>query len=321
MAAVPKRVVRRDDGPFMNRLAGLIAATFTPLQADGSLALERIDAYADFLLRQRLTAVFVCGTTGESLSLSTAERMQVTERWQEVLAGQLPVIVNVSHNSLADGRALAEHAQRIGAAAISAMAPCFFKPALPELVVFAGAIAAAAPRLPFYFYHIPSLTGVSWPMARFLEAAGDKIPTLAGLKFTFEDLMDLQNCLRLNSGRYQILFGRDEILLAGLALGCRGAVGSTYNFAAPLYQQVIAAFQAGDLPRAQAHQQRAVQMISLAVKYGGLPAMKALMRLHGVECGPVRLPLRALTAAEQRNLELEWRALNSVPVVAAVVAG
>src|SRR3954469_8189210 len=120
------------------------------------------------------------------------------------------------------------------------MAPFFFRPGtVQELVDFMAQVAAAAPALPFYYYHIPSMTGVHIPAAEFLRAAADRIPNLAGVKFTFENLMDYAECVRFSGGRFDVLFGRDEMLLAGLSLGAHGAIGSTYNFAAPVYHRII----------------------------------------------------------------------------------
>jgi N-acetylneuraminate lyase len=291
-------------------LKGLVPASFTPMNADGSLNLPRIDKLAEFAIKDQAAAVFVCGTTGEGQSLTYAERTQVTERWISVLAGQIPVIVHVGHTCLEEAQHLARHAERSGAAAISALAPYFIKPALHELGDFCRELAAAAPSTPFYYYHIPSMTGVSVPIATFLEEFGEKIPTLAGIKFTFENLMDLQNAMRIADGRWQMLFGRDESLLPALSLGCVAGVGSTYNYAAPVYQRVLAAYQAGDLATAQTWQMRAAHFISVIVKYGGLAAMKPIMTSLGRDCGPTRSPLRRLTSEEASRLEAELRGIG-----------
>src|SRR5207249_3402399 len=115
-------------------------------------------------------------------------------------------------------RALAKHAQEIGAAGIACVGPGFFKPATTaDLVAFCRDVAAAAPGLPFYYYHIPSRTGVSVAVAEFLQRAADAIPTLAGAKYSHPDLMDYLCCLRLQNGRFDLLFGLDEMLLPALA--------------------------------------------------------------------------------------------------------
>ncbi len=293
------------------KLKGLVAAPFTAMNVDGSLNLACIERQAEHLVHTGVRGAFVCGTTGESHSLTLEERRRIVQRWIEVAGGDLAVIVHVGHNSLADARALAAHAQQLGATAIATLAPSFFRPAsVEDLVEVCRETAAAAPALPFYFYHMPSMTGVCFPMANFLTCAAERIPTLAGIKFTYENLMDYRQCVAMADGRYDILFGRDEMLLAGLALGAQGAVGSTYNFAAPVYQRLIAAFRAGDLAAAQAEQARAIEMIALMARYGGLPAGKAMMGMIGIDCGPVRLPLRGLLPGEYAALRQGLEAIG-----------
>ncbi len=287
-----------------HHLTGLIAAPFTALRADGALNLDLIERQVESLLQNNVSGAFVCGTTGEGVSLSTEERMQVAERWAQVSQGRLTLIVHAGHNSLPDARALAAHAQHIGAQAVAITAPTFFKPATVEdLVAFSAAVAAAAPDLPFYYYQIPSFTGVALPVYDFLVAGVERIPNLAGAKFTYENLMDYGRCLR--DGRFDMLFGRDEMLLSALALGCQGAVGTTYNLAAPLYHRIWRAYEAGDMASAQADQARAMQFIAVFARHGGLPACKAMMKMIGLDCGPVRLPQRTLSAQDYDQLKAE----------------
>ncbi len=287
-------------------LTGLIAAPYTAFHADGSLNLSAVEGQAASLVASGVAGAFVCGTTGEGVSMTVEERMKVAERWQEVSQGKLQVIVHVGHTSLGDARALAAHAQKIGAQGLSTLAPYFFKPGnADDLAAFCAEVAAAAPALPFYYYQIPSMTGVSIPAADFLRAAAPRIPNLAGVKFTFENLMDFAECVRLEGCRYNIVFGRDEILVAGLSLGARGAIGSTYNFMAPIYHEVIAAFEKGNLALAQEKQAVANAIIQIFIRYGGLTAGKAMMKMIGVDCGPVRLPLRSLEEKREALLRAE----------------
>ncbi len=298
-------------------LAGLVAATHTPMHEDGSLNLAVIERQAAHLTTNPITGAFICGSTGESHSLTVPERMSVAQRWSEVLdRNQLKLVVHVGHNCQEDARMLAAHAQKIGAAATSAMAPCYFKPAtVDDLLDFCAPIAAAAPALPFYFYDIPALTGVNLPMIEFLRKGKSRIPNLAGIKFTSTNLMSLQECLEANDGSFNILFGTDEMLLAALALGVPGGVGSTYNYAAPLYAKIMTAHQAGDTVTAQALQMKSVKLVQILIQYGVLPAGKALMSLLGVDCGPVRSPVRQLTEEQKSRLFRQVEALGILEAV------
>lgn len=288
----------------------LIAAPYTPFHADGSLNAAVVPRQVELLTAGGVDGAFICGTTGESMSLTIDERIELAKRWIDVAAGQLPVIVHVGHTALADCRTLAAHAHEIGASAIAAMAPFFAKPATVEdLVAFCADVAAAAPGLPFYYYHIPSMTNVHFAMADFLRAAAGKIPTLSGLKYSHNDLYDLGACLRMDDGRHEVLFGMDQILVSALALGVRGAVGSTYNFIAPLYRRIERALAAGEIETAAREQARSMEFVATCLKFGpaAFAAGKAVMKAAGVDCGPVRSPLRQLSEEQYEQLveELE----------------
>jgi len=288
----------------ITRTHGLIAAPFTPFDADGSVDLSAIPAYAAWLQDEGVAGAFVCGTTGEGPSLSVDERMSVAEAWTGS-GTPLKVIVHVGHNSLREACRLADHATRIGAAATAAVPPFFFRPVgVAAVVRWCEELAAAAPDLPFYYYHIPSMSGVYLSMAEFIPVAAAAIPNFAGIKFTYEDLVDFSQCVGWAGDRYDILFGRDELLLSGLRCGATGAVGSTYNFAAPLYLRLIEAFNQGDPATAEALQEDAVRMINLCISGSWHPiaAFKWLMSRIGVECGPTRQPIPRLDAAQIESL-------------------
>jgi N-acetylneuraminate lyase len=284
----------------------LIAAPYTPFTRNGEVNLGVIDEQADLFANNELAGAFICGTTGESMSMTLAERRAVTERWIKAAAGRFSVVVHVGHTCQRDCIELAEHAAEHGAAATAAMGPCFAKPADADMLTdFCAPIAAAAPDLPFYYYHIPGMTGVSLPMANFMKVAGRQIPNLVGLKYSHDDLVDLAACVALDDGRFEVLFGKDEILLAALALGVRGAVGSTYNFMTPLYQRVIHAFDAEDMVLARREQMRAVELVRALLRFGSsfMAAGKAVMNRLGIDCGPVRSPLRPLSAEQASQLD------------------
>src|ERR1051326_7011227 len=109
-----------------SRITGLIAAPFTALHADGSLNLSLVERQAQSLVENGVNGAFICGTTGEGLSLSAAERLQVAERWMQVAPPQFHVIIHVGHQSVAESCALAAHAEKIKARAFATLGPTFF---------------------------------------------------------------------------------------------------------------------------------------------------------------------------------------------------
>ena len=293
------------------RLNGLIAAPFTPFNPDYSLNLKVIPDYVNHLVSQDVTGAFVGGSTGECASLSQDERIKLAAAWRTAAGPELKIIIHVGGNVLGDCCLLAAHAESVGADAIGALMPCYFKPAgIKGAVEFARAIAAAAPNTPFYYYHIPDMTGVHLEMTVLFPELVRAVPTFRGIKFTHWNVMDYSLTLAAAGTDYDILFGRDETLLAGLAAGARGAVGSTYNYAARLYYDLMQSYAAGNLEAARQQQvyiQRAVLPI---LNHGGQPANKAIMGMAGVDCGPARTPFLPISRETLKAVRSELDALN-----------
>jgi N-acetylneuraminate lyase len=281
------------------RLTGLIAAAYTPVNDRGQLEEETIDRLAEHFVATGVSGVFVCGTTGECHSLAVDTRRRALRRWRQAAGTRLKVVAHVGSNCLADAQALAADAAACGADAIASMAPFFFRPEnVSQLADYLAAIASSAPATPFYYYDIPSMTGVTLPTDQLLKVADTKLPTLHGIKFTRHDNMLLQSCLAADDGRFDILFGHDENLLTGLALGVRGAIGSTYNYAAGLYGKLIEAFDADDLAAARRLQWQSVRLVRVLGKHGGVRTGKAIMSLLDLDCGPVLPPLPPMTTED-----------------------
>jgi N-acetylneuraminate lyase len=291
------------DDQYPEKTTGLVAATFTPFSSEGTLDLSPIPTYAQILHREGLAGVFISGTTGECPSLTTAERKQLTEAWVKSAPRDLRIFVHVGHNCLQEARELARHAAMTGADAVACMAPYFFRPRdIAELVDWCAAVASAAPDVPFYYYHMPSITGINFPMADLMPVARERIPNFCGMKYTYEDLDDFSACLAFADGRYDLLFGRDERLLTALEQGATGAVGSTYNFTASLNRKLMDAFSEGDLETARKLQEQAVSLIDLCIQgpWHTIAAFKWLMSETALDFGPPRLPVPRMTIQQVR---------------------
>ncbi len=252
----------------MTHFNGLIAAPFTPFLEEGSPNLSAVGPYVEHLIADGVKGIFVCGSNGEGPNMTIEERMQVAEAFVQAVQKRISVFVHVGHSSIAESRKLAAHAQAIGADAISSVAAFYFKPAsVVTLADCMAAIASAAPLLPFYYYHIPHLTGVGMDMVEFLRLGEERIPNLAGIKYTAPTLHEYQACLNYGDGKFDILFGTDEMLLPALSVGAKGAIGSTYNFAAPLYLKVKEAYQAGNREVARETMAFLVEMVRIILQF------------------------------------------------------
>ncbi|MBE7170185.1 MAG: dihydrodipicolinate synthase family protein [Williamsia sp.] len=288
----------------MMKIEGLIAATFASFHEDGSVNLQAIPAIVEKMIGDGLAGVFICGTNGEGPNLTIEERMAVAEAYVKAANKRILVFVHVGHPAIAESVKLVKHAAEIGADAVSSVAAFYFKPSsVQNLVDCIAAIAGAAPGLPFYYYHIPHLTGVAMDMIEFLRLGEQLIPNLAGIKYTATTLHEYQACLNYKNGKYDILYGLDEMLLGALVVGAKGAIGSTYTFAAPVYLQVMELFRAGKQEEARKLHYNLVEMVRCFVKYPPIPAQRAIMKMEGLDLGPSRLPLFNLTEQESAALK------------------
>tara|TARA_R110002096_G_scaffold5453_3_gene25481 strand:- start:432 stop:1331 length:900 start_codon:yes stop_codon:yes gene_type:complete len=272
----------------------LIAAPHTPFSANSDLALDVVALQAAQLRADGVHGVLIAGSTGEGASLSGDERRTLAARWTEARDG-LQVWIHVGHNSPREAASLAKHAADIGAHGICAAPPSWFPlGSVDRLVDTCAEIAAGAPDLPFLYYHIPVLSHVQVPMVQFAATARERIPNFAGIKYTHLDALDFQACVREHGDKIKLYWGCDELLVTGLALGAHGAVGSTYNFATPLYHRLIAAHANGAIEEARALQSKAAELVEVLAGHNYMAAAKATMKYLGVDVGTVRCPMPPL---------------------------
>ncbi|ABV86847.1 dihydrodipicolinate synthase family protein [Shewanella pealeana] len=292
----------------MQKLTGLIAAPHTPFDINGDVNLPVIDQIAALLIKQNVKGVYICGTTGEGLNCSVNERKAVAERWVKAAQGKLSITVHTGALSIVDTLELTKHADTLDVFATSVIAPCFFKPSSVDcLVKYCATVAAAAPSKAFYYYH-SGMSNVMFDMEQFLIKADKVIDNLAGIKFNHVDLYEFQRCKRVANGKFDIPFGVDESLPGGLAVGAIGAVGSTYNYAASLYLDIIDAFNKGEQQTVTRLMNKVIGLIRPLVQYGGVAAGKAAMQLHGIDVGDPRMPIRALSPQEKEDVIVKMKA-------------
>ena len=297
----------------VKQLQGLISAPFTPMHNDGSINTSLIPSYYEMLKTNKVIGAFICGSTGEGVSLTFNEKKLMIKAWADATKNDkdFKVMTLLGGTCIADCKELALYAQESGLYAVSFTAPFYFKPANAEmLAACCKEIAEVVPDMPFYYYHIPVLNGCYVSMIDLLKNVHGTIPNFAGIKYTHEDFMDFLSCQHYQNGAYDMLWGRDENMLSALAVGAKGAVGSTFNYAAPLYYDLIDAFNNNDMKKAQALQQQSIDMITLLGKYGGIATGKAYMKLIGLDCGAFRLPVKNMSDEQFELFKKDTEQIN-----------
>lgn len=297
----------------MEKIIGLIDAPFTPFYENGDVNLKPIPEYAALLQRNGLKGVFINGSSGEGYMLTDEERMQLAEAWMTAAPKDFKVIVHVGSCCVRSSKKLAEHAQKIGAWGIGAMAPPFPKiNRIEELVKYCEEIAAGAPNLPFYYYHIPAFNGAFLPMVKFLEAVDGRIPNFAGIKYTFESIYEYNQCRLYGNGKFDMLHGQDETILPSLAMGgAQGGIGGTTNYNGKVLTSIIEAWKNGEIEKARELQNFAQDVINVICRYrDNIVGGKRIMKLIGLDLGKNRTPFQNMTNEEESAMKAELEAIN-----------
>lgn len=298
----------------MEKIKGLVDAPFTPMLPNGDINTAPIKDYASMLAKNGLVGAFVNGSSGEGYMLTNDERKKIAEEWlNNSPKDNFKIIVHVGSCCLRDSIELAKHAQENGAWGIGAMAPPFPRIArVEELVKYCEEISAAAPELPFYFYHIPAFNGAFLSMVEFLQAVDGRIPNFAGIKFTYESLYEYNQCRLYKNGKFDILHGQDETILASLAQGgAQGGIGGTTNYNGRELVGIIKAWNNGNLEEAREKQNFSQEVINVICHYrGNIVAGKRIMKLIGLDLGPNRIPFRNMTDEEENNMRKELEAID-----------
>lgn len=285
----------------MKPIKGMICAPFTAFDRDGAVDLAKVGEQSAYYKKNGIAGVFACGTTGEGSALTFGEKKALMKEWAKYRDENFAVIGFLGGTSLSECRELALYASEVGLDAVAMTAPYYQKAAnVADLAAALASVASAVPGMPFYYYHIPCLTHVEFAMYDLLREMERVIPNLAGIKYTFENMMDYQLCLEYGDRKYNILWGRDEMLLPALAIGADSYIGSTYGYNAPIYHAIEDAFKAGDMKKAAELQYEANKIITFLSKYGNGTG-KAFMKAAGMDLGPCRLPLRTLTDVEYES--------------------
>ena len=296
--------------------AGQWAAVVTEFDASGAASTKNVDRYAAHLRREGCVGVFVCGTSGESMSLSVGERERLAEAWAASGARHgLRVIVHVGCDALLDAERLARHAAALGVAGVAAMAPRFVKCENADaLAAYCASVARAAPATPFFYYHFPLATGVATKPSQLVRAALARIPTFAGMKYSAADMWEYGECCDADvDGRLAFLPGFEAQTLAHLPYHPRdayGAVSLSFSLLAPLHRDVADAFYGQRGAEAHALQATSRGFFRAVTPFGWTQAVKLALVDRGVLDSPLcRAPSRNLSPDERGALRRVFRDL------------
>jgi len=278
---------------------GLIPALLTPFTAQGKLNEEMLVDLIEYDLGLGVDGFYLCGSTGEGLLLSEDERNHLAKIAVSAVRGRVPVIVHVGHTSSLAAQRLASAARKLGAEAVASIPPFYYYYGPEEITAYYRGLKEAS-GLPLYFYNIPALinTSLDVDLARKLFESG----TIQGMKYTHHDVLTLQAIMEACEGRLNVFSGPDEKLLQFLLMGVDGGIGTTYNCMPKLFLALYQAWKDGSIERAQVLQTQANRIINVMTRFSIIPALKAVMRFTGRDCGDPRGPFLPLDEDQQNSL-------------------
>ena len=255
------------------------------------------------LLRRQIDAgieaVVICGTTGESATLSDCEKLELFARAKEYAGDDCLIIAGSGSNCTEHAAALSRAAETAGADALLVVTP-YYNKATPEGLTAHYAAVAGAVHIPVIAYNVPSRTGVDIPVETYQKLA--KIPNMAGVK---EASASISKIVRIRQAcpDFPIWSGNDDMAVAVMALGGQGVISVLSNVAPVETQAMVRAALAGDFDTAAALQTALLPLIELLFCEVNPIPVKAAMKCIGYDCGGCRLPLTALNPVNQKKLE------------------
>lgn len=279
-------------------LHGVIAAVVTPVDWAGRFCPGQFEKLLKHLYcNGGVHGLYVCGQTGEGISLPLSQRKQVAEMAVCNAPPGKATIIHVAAHSTTDAIELAEHASRIGATAISSAPPIGFECySFVEIKKYYEALATAT-SLPLLIYYCPAACSTIMNIDQVLELC--QIPGVVGLKFTSFDLFMLSQLRRHTS---VVFIGRDEVLVAGLLMGADGGIGAFYNVIPGDFVRLYELAKNGDWEQARQVQSHINDLVRIVLRFPFVAVIKLLLSWLGIDCGSCISPARSLTLSEQAEL-------------------
>ncbi len=267
----------------------VMTAMIVPFAEDGTVAYGTVEKLADYLVTHGTDTVLVCGTTGESPTLTWDEEFELFKVVKQTVGDRAKVIAGTGSNSTHEAIAATQQAADLGLDGTLQVVPYYNKPPQEGLIAHFQAIAAATPDLPIILYNIPGRTGQN--MAPETVATLSEVPNIVGVKAASGSLEQVSQMRRLTRPEFVIYSGDDSLTLPMLALGAKGVISVASHLVGDRLQQMIQAFESGQNQTAlEIHLELLPLFKGLFVTTNPIP-VKAALELQGWAVGATRLPL------------------------------
>ena len=289
---------------------GIMPALVTPFLEDRKTVDEKAARdLVEHLLEQGADGFYILGSTGEGLVMEESERMRMCEIVVSQVAGRKPIILHVADMNFDRAVRLAQHGEKVGVDAISALPPLFFHFSNNDIYNYYKTLAAAT-NLPFVMYNHISANG---GMPAELVAKLFEEENITGVKWTLNNYYGMMELKEKTNGELNIINGPDEMLLQGLSAGANAGIGTTYNVMLPMYKEIYRAFTSGDIETAMIAQRKASRVIAVMIKHEVIPATKYMCGMMGYPVGDSSRPFCKYTDEQAKALEADLAAAGWDP--------
>ena len=297
----------------MSIFTGAAVAIITPFYEDGTINYDELAKLIDFQIENKTDAIVICGTTGESATLTMEEHSDAIRFCIKHVAGRIPVIAGTGSNSTETAIELSVEAEKDGADALLIVTPYYNKATQKGLIAHYGAIAEKV-NLPIIMYNVPSRTGTNIQPATAVAIA-KKYPNVVAIKDAVGDLSQsatMAHLIKEAGVNLDIYSGNDDQVLPLMSLGAKGVISVLSNVAPEQTHNMVMDYLNGDFQKALDFQLDAIPLIkALFCEVNPIP-VKAAMSLMGFEAGPLRAPL---TEMEPQNLEVLKKEMTAMGIL------
>jgi 4-hydroxy-tetrahydrodipicolinate synthase len=296
----------------MYKPEGIMPALVTPFTDDGkAIDEERLRSLVNHCIELGVHGVVPCGTTGEFVNLTNEEKKRVIKIVVDEVNGRVSVIAGTGASGTDQAVEMTRYAKDVGATAALIVTPFYLKPADRGIYEHYYTIANEV-DLPIILYNIPQCTGLSLPWQMVEDLA--QIPNIVALKDSSGQLSFILAVLEKVRDRINVLCGHDEIVVAGLAAGCSGAILASANVIPDIWIQIYNHVKKGELQQARELQYK-VQKIARIIAGSGAVGTKEALKMMKIKVGPVRKPLSVggeLTYESKEELRLDLEKIGKV---------
>lgn len=285
----------------MSIFTGAGVAIVTPMKANGEVNYPKLEELLNYQIENGTDAIIICGTTGESSTLTHEEHLEAIRFTIEKVAGRIPVIAGTGSNCTQTAIYLSQEAEKYGADGLLLVSPYYNKATQKGLIAHYTAIAEAVPETPIIMYNVPSRTGCNIQPATAVALAKN-VKNIVGIKAASGDLSQIATMMAMADGCIELYSGNDDQVLPILSLGGLGVISVLSNVAPKETHDMVMKFLEGDIKGAAEIQLKAIPLIhALFSEVNPIP-VKAALNLMGKEAGPLRMPLTEMDDANKEVL-------------------